>query len=300
MRRVLRFLDLLYLPALAIAGVYLYRRGTGIGDMDVDAVALAAGSLLLFGGLSLRSWYWHRLLLRLNIHVQPAISIASQLKPVLLKFIPGKVLSFAGRTAILVEGGASVKPALAAAVAAQALNVLTGLMLGVIGLALFTNLWGGAIGWLLVVSVLVTITVSITGVRLPGASTEFTLGRIRLRVPEKLPPFWDLIALAVLCWLLIGAAFWLFLAAIGHPVGAEPLFFQAAANSIGILAVFTPSGLGVREAVGVWYLSLAGIATDSAISAMILARFWTVAIEVLATGFGAICHAWARSTDTRS
>lgn len=68
------------------------------------------------------------------------------------------------------------------------------------------------------------------------------------------------------------------------PVGKEhfPILMSIGAFSYvaSILAIFTPSGLGVRE--GVWYLALKGItAPHIAIIYAFVSRLWTIVVEAL-------------------
>jgi len=95
----------------------------------------------------------------------------------------------------------------------------------------------------------------------------------------------------VLPWIAYGVAFWLFgLALLGD---AAPSVLPAAAVFIGsyvagIIAVFAPGGLGVREAAMVILLSpVTGPAP--ALLLAIASRLWLVALEIL-TALGVL--AW--------
>jgi hypothetical protein len=101
------------------------------------------------------------------------------------------------------------------------------------------------------------------------------------------------VATLVLPWLAYGVAFWLFgLALLGD---AAPALLPAAAVFIGsyvagIIAVFAPGGLGVREAAMVALLSpITGPAP--ALLLAIGARLWLVALEIF-TALGVL--AWHR------
>lgn len=82
---------------------------------------------------------------------------------------------------------------------------------------------------------------------------------------------------------LLGLSQLFFLQAFA-PVGREhfPILMSIGAFSYvaSILAIFTPSGLGVRE--GVWYLALKGItAPHIAIIYAFVSRLWTIVIEAI-------------------
>jgi uncharacterized membrane protein YbhN (UPF0104 family) len=106
--------------------------------------------------------------------------------------------------------------------------------------------------------------------------------RKQVRVP-RLPPskvtramIWYLIS-----WGTWSVAFW-FLAAslVNGPLPVNIAFAFALGGSIGILSIFAPGGLGVREGILTAYLTLAGIAVQDATTIAVASRLWFLAGEI--------------------
>lgn len=298
MTRLLRVLDVLYLPALIVAGAYLYQKGPQFFNAKLVVTPFIYASALLLLGFVLRSLYWHLLLHRFGFSVPISVSVASQLKPVLLKFIPGKVFSFAGRTAILAEFGSPLGSSAILTVLAQILNIYTGVILGLLGIVLFDFFYIPPVVYFAIAIFSIPAILSLSQISVPQRIRYFRIRGRHFKFPEQIPKLWDLLLLSICCWLLIGSSFWMFFLAIGLEPGFMPVLLQPAANSMGMLTVITPSGIGVREAVTVWYLTMAEIPVAAAISASITARFWTVAVEIVGTAIGALCHRIARHSHT--
>lgn len=102
----------------------------------------------------------------------------------------------------------------------------------------------------------------------------------------------------VVAWLMYGVAFQLFAAGVigGVAAGAAPAYIAVYSGSyvIGYLVLFTPGGLGVREATMAGMLVAFGLVTMP--QAWLLAfasRLWLLAVEVL-PGIIFLAHGWLR------
>ena len=102
----------------------------------------------------------------------------------------------------------------------------------------------------------------------------------------------------VVAWLMYGVAFQLFAAGVigDVPAGAAPAYIAVYSGSyvIGYLVLFTPGGLGVREATMAGMLAAFGLTTMP--QAWLLAfasRVWLLAVEVL-PGILFLAHGWSR------
>ncbi len=84
-----------------------------------------------------------------------------------------------------------------------------------------------------------------------------------------------------LSWGTWSLAFWLMASSLVE--GSLPFsiaFAFALAGSIGILSVFAPGGLGVREGILTAFLTMAGIAVQDATTIAVTSRLWFLTGEV--------------------
>lgn len=102
----------------------------------------------------------------------------------------------------------------------------------------------------------------------------------------------DILGILLIClasWALAGLAFYLLVDSI-IPIPVERLLFVGGAlalsSTLGLLAFFSPSGLGVREGVLTYILSMV-MPTSVAILISVLSRFWMTLVEVGL--IGAVC-----------
>ncbi|MGZ3495027.1 MAG: hypothetical protein ACXWM6_10665, partial [Thermodesulfobacteriota bacterium] len=86
----------------------------------------------------------------------------------------------------------------------------------------------------------------------------------------------------ILSWMVGGIGFYLFTASV-YPVSLQYLLFLtgalAASSMLGLMAIFAPSGLGVREGALVYLLSFL-MATPIAVIISVLTRIWMTLIEI--------------------
>ncbi|MGZ3524219.1 MAG: hypothetical protein ACXU9L_05455, partial [Thermodesulfobacteriota bacterium] len=86
----------------------------------------------------------------------------------------------------------------------------------------------------------------------------------------------------ILSWIVGGVGFYLFVASV-YPVSSQYLLFLtgalAASSMLGLMAIFAPSGLGVREGALVYLLSFL-MATPIAVIISVLTRIWMTLIEI--------------------
>lgn len=162
------------------------------------------------------------------------------------RYVPGKVWSVAGMVVLAQREGVEPWAATASAVAVQAIGIGT-------AVAVVATATPGAESGvrLLIAGLLAAATIGVL-------AWEFTTDHIRRLVPkfQELRP----ISLGVLLlstgltlggWLLYGASFW----ALARGLGIEALPFPPAAATfalgyvLGLLALFAPGGIGVREVV---------------------------------------------------
>jgi hypothetical protein len=95
----------------------------------------------------------------------------------------------------------------------------------------------------------------------------------------------DVLGILIVCiiaWAIGGIGFYLFVDSV-FPVAPQSILFLTGALAIssilGLIAIFAPSGLGVREGALVYLLSLM-METPVAVIISILTRIWMTFIEI--------------------
>jgi uncharacterized membrane protein YbhN (UPF0104 family) len=188
------------------------------------AGATVLGAIAVIGS----SFIWLFVLKRLGLPVRwrsTAIYVQSQLA----KYVPGGVWQYASRGTMARVHGLSVR------VVARSLPI-----------ELAATLYAGAaftflvFGWWGAIAVIAAIAAA------PGLAAYFDPGRTALRVAAKAVPFY------ALTWVLIGVSFWMTARAfISVSPSDLPLYTGAfaAAWIVGLIAIYAPGGIGVREAI---------------------------------------------------
>ena len=300
LRRPLRrhLSTILRFALLIIAAVFLFRlardytRDLSEARFQLDGLRLVAATILwlmsyvflvrLWAGSM--GWWGARVGLASALRVFAAANLA--------RYIPGGVWQFASLAAMSASSGLSIVAVVSAAVFQQIVLASVGLVLA-LSFAPVTRL--GA-SWSIPLPVLVTLLVlSIAGLvlLLPLATRRIdawlsqrrkmaiTLPRVRRR---------DIAAYVTLTaagWIGYACAFVLFAHAVLDPMPLKPLMLGASfvlSYVAGILAVFAPGGLVVREAALVALIapSLGG---EQALALAIASRLWLTLVDAALSGF---------------
>jgi uncharacterized membrane protein YbhN (UPF0104 family) len=270
-----------------LVGVFVYRslsdhwtefRGLSFPEeIQPGRIALAALLVWLAYGLLIAGW---RILLRgwgqqLSLKTAARIWCLSNLG----RYLPGKVWSIAGLAVLAPRAGVAGWAAAASAVAMQALAVGTGVAV------VAATSPGAAPPVRLAVAFAIAMgsVFLLTARPLTAAVARATAGRLPVTpLPTSAVVFGAGAALA--SWFLYGAAFWLI--TLGF-TPATPTTLTMAVGSftagyiVGLLALFTPGGLGVREMVLVGLLTPA-VGGGPAIVVAVASRLLLTLTEVVA------------------
>ncbi len=206
----------------------------------------------------------------------------------LARFIPGTVWQFASLAAMAARFQVSMIAATATVLLEQVVLLMTGLLV----IAVLTPAVLHATWWQTALATAAVLGAA--GLALPrptgrvGHWLETRLPGIRLLwsgvTPARLAGF---TALLVVPWVLYGIAFrFLAVGILGSPPGSWGFYIAAFTGSYvaGVIAVFAPAGLLVREAALIGLLSPLLGSGDAVILAA-ASRIWLTALEVLAAIF---------------
>ena len=96
----------------------------------------------------------------------------------------------------------------------------------------------------------------------------------------NLKEFWIYGKIIILYWLLWSTGFYLLSRSILSDINFSILFIFPISVCYGLLAVFIPGGIGVREGIIVLFLKSSGIETETAITLSLIQRLWFISGEI--------------------
>lgn len=257
-------------------------------DLDLRPAWIVASALLVWAAYGVLIWAWRGLGASWAPPLPPGESARIWAVSSLGKYVPGKVWAFAGMAVLAQRAGMPGWAATGAAVLMQALALATGaLVIGVCGTAALEAAHPGARLVLLFLAI-----ASLAGVALAAWPPLATRLLARLAGPGEVPgppgigPLLAGAAANLAAWLAYGAALWCLTRGV---LGEARLPFTAAAGAFaasylaGVLALFAPGGLIVREALFIVLLEpVLGLprATALAIASRLLLTFTEVGIAL--------------------
>jgi glycosyltransferase 2 family protein len=289
-RRLLRnrrFIVTVELTALAALFAAL---GWGLRDVWADAVPRlrhADFSDLVLAVAILAAYYlafvlgWLRILAAYGIRIPYRVALQAEMLSMLAKYVPGGVWTPAARVVALRRFGVRETPVVLASILLEAgLSAVAGIGVFLVGLAII----GGADAPLLPLAafgLLVTV--------LLHPKVFEPMARRLLRpfgadevVPLPMRTALSLVAFYALTWPLGGAALFFLLRSVGGDPAVSSIPFLGGTSAVGaivaVLAVFAPSGLGVREA-SMYGLLLAVAGEGVALGATVLNRLAITLVE---------------------
>lgn len=228
-----------------VVGTLLARRG----GPEVTLLLLASLAVNVLG-LGFGFLAWRVILLELGPPVAAASVLRIFVVGFLSKYVPGKVPGMAATARVAHTAGVGLVRLAGAGALSMSLGLLTALTIGLFAGA---EVLGDRAGWLLLApAVLLAVLVWPQAVNrvahwMLRLMRREPAGRMAAPRPIRLTVAWQSVS-----WVITGLHLWVLAVAMGAPplrslaltVGAFSL-----ATAVGLVAVFTPDGIGVREAV---------------------------------------------------
>lgn len=245
-------------------------------DLKPGWIALALLPIALSYASSIE--VWRRLLAGWGQHLAYVQAARVWLVSNLGRYIPGAIWSVAGFVVLAQRAGVATWAAGASILAIQAVAVGTGVVL----VLAFTPAAESPVR----LGAAALAAVATIGVLAWGRATRLVAGVLKSANPISPLPVRTVAqssALGLLSWLLHGTAFWLLARGLGLPGTlslATAIGAFALGNVLGILAIFAPGGVGVREVVLISVLTPelgAGGAVALSVTSRILLTFAEVA-----------------------
>jgi uncharacterized membrane protein YbhN (UPF0104 family) len=294
---VKRWFNYLIYASLGFLVVALYRADYLVIPHVYSVPALAGSIAVICAALVAEVFSWQRLVQVSGYPVSRTESLAAVGLSTFAKYIPGKIWTIVGRAAYLADiRSTSISAVSSLTLTWQFLMLWLGLFLGGVGLFMVQGLkiWG----WPVLLTWIGLTVLTFTNVA--QDSTRHLIRRF-LKRDITVPQLRIGQTLACLPWSLST----LFLMAVGFDLlaralieGEVPLSVGLAfplTMSIGVMAVFFPGGVGVREGAMVGYLKLAGIPVPDAIALSIASRLWFLLGETFIFGLGIIADRRVKS-----
>jgi uncharacterized membrane protein YbhN (UPF0104 family) len=237
---------------------------------------LVLAFLFLFGGFVLSAISQQRLLKNAHYAISTGRAVAAVGLNIFGKYIPGKLWVVAGKALYLEEKEAYPVAELSVLfMRAQILALWCGLVLGIAGLFLNNSLQMVGLAGLVALIIITVITFSESahdaalGVIAKVFKKKIDLPMLKFRQTLGLIPWF------MGSWLCWGVGFFLLAISISdrmYPFSA--IFCFPLAATLGIIFLFAPGGLGIREGIIVGYLALLNIALPEAITLSAVSRLW--------------------------
>ena len=238
---------------------------------------LVISFLLLFTGFIFMGVTWGVVIRRPGgLPVSLIDSICSQGLSTFGKYVPGKIWSLVGRAAFLAQKeNLRFETLSVLSLTEQLVSLWVGLILGSIGIFFIDGLeiWGAATALLFIGLTFATFTVYPN--QIMGAVLTKMLNRPFALIPTSFSNLIPSMPYFFITWSSLCLGFYFLVRSLTvYPIDFSIGFGFALATTFGVLAVFAPAGLGVREGVLIGYLSLAGLDMHDATTVSITSRIW--------------------------
>jgi hypothetical protein len=279
--------SLLFLVSVAAVAWFVARNIEQVKRFDfrLDWRFLAAAFLSIAAALLARFAAWMRLSGAMTLDAPAAVAARAYFLSNLGRYVPGKL----GLTLVRIEAYGNHPAGLVVLATAVELvcAISSAFILAFVGFASTTAYLPGMLRWLPLACIVPLLAIlSPPVIRRIAAATSRFGGAVPF---DRIPRFRKilvLVGLYVVSGLLHGLGLFCVLNAFVDVPASKYLAVTGAyhaANLVGLFAVFAPGGFGVRE--GVLFLVLpALVGKEASIVAAIVARFVTLAVEMLLGG----------------
>lgn len=271
-----RFLHLLTLLSLLFLAYYLYTADILHIPTIYSYPLLGLSLLMLLLGFVAQVYTWKVTLQQAGFAVDSAICFAGTGMSVFAKYIPGKVMVIVGRASYVTEKYGYPLPQMTAlSLTTQLITLWTGLSIGLLGL---TVAGGYAAWWWLSATLWLALTVSVFSNWVNRLLSALALRLLRKKVSLPhlaMQQVFPILGWYIINWLLWAAGFYLLCTALSpNKVSLLTGFGYPLAITLGIAAMLTPGGLGVREGILVVFLKIVGMDTVTATTIAVASRLW--------------------------
>jgi glycosyltransferase 2 family protein len=250
-----------------------------------EPVSLILSTLIFAFSYFIHVWAWYLITLKLGIAIPFRETMESWFYSQLGKYLPGKIWLVLGRFHLYESKGKSKKGIWLALYFELVIVIVAGGLIFLASIASFERArpyFGETTGWLLFPFLL---AMAFLHPRVLQEVINWILRRFKqeaIFLSISYPDVLWILSVCILSWLAGGIGFYLFIQSV-FPVSSDQILFLTGAlafsNTLGMIALFAPSGLGVREGSLVYILS--GVMPGPvAVIISVLTRIWMTLIEI--------------------
>ena len=243
-------------------------------------------TLLFVLSYFIQVWAWYLITLRLGIAIPLKETVESWFYSQLGKYLPGKVWLFLGRLYLYGSKGKSKKTVIVALYFETVTVVMAAGLVFLVSLFFLREIqppapWISS-AWLIPLFFLCFLFLHPRVLQEIFNKILQALKRAPISIFISYMETLSIVGVCVLSWLVGGIGFYLFVDSVFAVSSGYLLMLTGAlaiSSTLGLIALFAPSGLGVREGVLVYLLS-AIMPGSVAIVLSILTRLWMTFIEI--------------------
>ena len=274
---------------------YFYNNMDSYKNLDVEINWLVFAGAVLFYFLykiTLAS-LWHYLTWLNHASIGYFKAITAYLYSILGKYIPGKVFMLLARIPAYEEGGAPIRKVTICFFLENICTLLGAAFLFLISLLFFPNDILGNFQWATIALVVVFfIGINPKIINFFLRFVERLTKKKDLVIPITYGQMIKVVLLFIVNWIIVGIGFYMLIYSI-YPIPFSEMLYASGIFGlsciIGILAVFAPSGLGVREGILVLGLSLI-MPEEYAVIISIVSRLWMTVSELALIGIAFVVN----------
>lgn len=296
-KKILKTLKILFgVLVVVFLAWYFWKNWDEFSDkiMNVDMGIFIFSMLFYFLYKITLASLWHYITKLNGCAIKYEKAVTSYLYSILGKYIPGKVFMLAARLTYYKEEDAPLSKVTVCFFIENVCTLLGAAMLFIVSLLFFPNELLENYKWV-TIALIVVFFVCIH----PKIINFFLriLGKLfkkDLEIPMKYSQMLKVVLLFIGNWLIVGVGFFILTKSIYPAVEYSELLFCAGIWGVsaimGILAIFAPSGLGVREGIIVAGLCLIMPQSDAMVVSVV-SRLWQTIPELVLV---ALAFIWSR------
>ena len=251
-----------------------------------EVFPLILSTLIFAFSYFIQIWAWYLITLKLKIALSPSDTLKSWLNSQLGKYLPGKIWLLLGRFYFYESRGKS-KKSISVALYFEMVSIMVAAgLVFLAALIFFREIWlfysWKQSGWLILLFLLGFVSLH---PRVLQKILNWTLVQFKKEPVSLSISYSDILWILFVCivsWVIGGVGFYLFVDSV-YSVAPQYILFLTGALAIssilGLIAIFAPSGLGVREGALVYLLSFMMV-TPVAVIISVLTRIWMTLIEI--------------------
>ncbi len=286
-QKIMKIVKALFLVAVFVfMGRYFYKNWDDIKSLDLDLNwGVFAGSMLLYFAYKLTlASLWHYITWLDKASIRYPDAITAYLYSILGKYIPGKVFMLAARIPAYEEKGVPMRKVTVCFLLENVCTLLGAGFLFLISLFFFPNdllkdyLFAVVI---FVVVFFICINPKIINffLRIAGKLMK----KNDMEIPFNYLQMIKVVLLFICNWLIVGTGFYMLICSI-YPLPISQWLYVGGifglSAIIGILSIFAPSGIGVREGILILGLNLV-MPNEYSVIISIVSRLWATIAELI-------------------